>query len=396
MMTNYPLMRNNILPEDLKGVIELLQTQDPKLTQGPYVRKFEQEWSQWLGVKYSLFVNSGSSANLLAIAWLREKYPEGGKIIVPPFTWSSDISSVYWCGFEPLFIDITLNTLACNEELVEEALEKYDDIRAVFLTHAQGINGLTQKIIDACKRKNVYLVEDVCESHGSRFTSDIKAGAVGDISCFSYYYAHHMSTIEGGMVCTNDEKIYQYLRMARSHGMLREASDESYKQDIIANKKDLNEKFIFITPGFNVRNNEIGAIIGLSQLERLDNIVKKRAKNFKFFLDKSPEWIFKDFNMKGQSNYAFNIILKEKDNARMKRLQDILKNNNVEFRRGSAGGGNQLRQPYIEKMNLSKTYDLEKDTPVAEHIHFYGLYIGNYPDLDKNDIIQICEMIKKA
>ena len=201
----FPLMQNNILSNDLIPVIELLQQKDPKLTTGPKVKEFESLWSKWLGVKYSVFINSGSSANLLCLALLKEKFPNGGDIIVPPFTWSSDISSIIWMGFNPKFIDIKLSTLALNSDLVIQELEKNKNVKAIFLTHAQGINGLDEKLLNYIKENDIYLIEDVCESHGVVLDNGLKAGAVGDVSCFSFYYAHHMSTIEGGMVCTNDE-----------------------------------------------------------------------------------------------------------------------------------------------------------------------------------------------
>ena len=229
----YPLMKNNIKKEDLQSVIELLQEEDGKLTSGPKVEEFEKAWSDWLGVKYSIFVNSGSSANLLCMAWLKNKFPDGGKVIVPPFTWSSDISSIYWMGFELEFIDITLETLAIDGKLLRSKIEADDEIRAVFLTHAQGINGLTDEIYECCKKHNVILIEDVCESHGAYVDELTKAGAKGDLSCFSYYYAHHMSTIEGGMICTNDEKIYEFIRILRGHGMLREAKGEEIRHNIM-------------------------------------------------------------------------------------------------------------------------------------------------------------------
>ena len=151
----YPLMKNNILPSDLAPVIELLKSNDPRLTSGPFVKEFEDKWSTWLGVKHSVFVNSGSSANLLALAFLKEKFPNGGKIIVPPFTWSSDISSVIWMGFTPHFVDIRLETLGLNGDLVINEIESHDDIKAVFLTHAQGINGLDQKLLDYFQNKKI-------------------------------------------------------------------------------------------------------------------------------------------------------------------------------------------------------------------------------------------------
>ena len=149
----FPLMKNNLLEQDLLPVINLLNQKDPKLTSGPKVRQFEEAWSDWLGVKHSVFVNSGSSANLLCLALLKEKFPEGGDVIVPPFTWSSDISSIIWMGFNPIFIDIKLSTLGLNSDLVIKECEKNKNIKAIFLTHAQGLNGLDKKLLDYVNKK---------------------------------------------------------------------------------------------------------------------------------------------------------------------------------------------------------------------------------------------------
>ncbi len=386
-------MRNNITREDLDEVIKLLQTEDPKLTSGPKVLEFEKKWSEWLGVKYSIFVNSGSSSNLLAIAWLKNKFPNGGKIIVPPFTWSSDISSVLWMGFDPEFVDINMKTLAIDEDKFEEKISRNNDIRAIFLTHAQGINGLTEKIYSLCKKHNIFLIEDVCESHGVNSIFNKKAGSIGDISCFSYYYAHHMSTIEGGMVCTNDKNIYEFLIMSRAHGMLRESKDREIQAEYKKNYQDLNPLFIFPMKGFNFRNNEIGATIGLNQLKRLDEMIEIRKKNFSYFLNGLPNWAFKDFDLKGQSNYAFNLILKDKDNKLMSNLQETLNNNGIEFRKGSAGGGNQIRQPYVRSLGKYLDEEIPIIFPISDHIHFYSMYIGNYPSLTFKEIDLLLEKI---
>ena len=389
-------MKNNILDTDLSPVISLLKEKDPKLTSGPNVKKFEDLWSEWLGVKYSVFINSGSSANLLCLALLKEKFPNGGDVIVPPFTWSSDISSIIWMGFNPKFIDISLSTLGLNSDLVIQELKKNKNIRAIFLTHAQGINGLDDKLLNYVKANNIYLIEDVCESHGVVLETGEKAGAVGDVSCFSFYYAHHMSTIEGGMVCTNDESTYESLRMLRSHGMVREMHNENHKQKWINDYQDLNEKFIFTKPAFNFRNNEIGALIGIEQLKRLDNMIKKRAENFEYFLDLLPDWCFKGFNLKGQSNYAFNVILNEPNQQLMNKLEKKLEENGIEYRRGSAGGGNQMRQPYVRKIYNFTEKDFKEISPVTDHVHFYGMYLGNYPELTFKSIDEIAAIISSV
>ena len=392
----FTLMRNNIISDDLEEVIKLLRQPAAKLTSGPKVKEFEEEWSRWLGVKHSVFVNSGSSANLLCMAWLKTQFPEGGKVVIPPFTWSSDISSVYWMGFELEFVDIKMNTLAIDGQLLREKIEKDNDIKAVFLTHAQGINGLTDDIYECCKQNRVILIEDVCESHGVKVDEVTKAGAKGDLSCFSYYYAHHMSTIEGGMICTNSDEIYECIRMMRGHGMLREAQSKKLKSKYESEYPDLNPQFIFTTHGFNVRNNEIGALIGLSQLKRLDEMIEKRNRNFSYFVERLPNWAYKDFDLKGQSNYAFNIILKDADDELMERLENTLRANEIEYRRGSAGGGNQLRQPYVRSIDKFKKIDSKEAAPVTDHIHFYGLYLGNYPNLEKEEIDEILKILEKV
>ena len=343
----FPLMRNNILRKDLDAVIAYLKTDDPILTNGANVRAFEESWSKWLGVKYSVFVNSGSSANLLSLFILKERYPEGGEVIVPPLTWVSDIVSVILAGFKPIFCDIDKRTLGLDCEEVRKKLT--GQTRAVFITHAQGFNALSDDLLNMLEEKKICLIEDVCESHGATH-QDKKVGTFGWVSNFSFYYAHHMSTIEGGMICTDDENVYQSLRMLRSHGMLRESTSDKLKQEVQQNNPDLNPEFIFTHAGFNMRNTEIGGILGQSQLLRLSENISIRTRNLKLFLSGLDDNLFQtDFAIEGSSNYAFNLILKKKDGDFVKKDDEAFQENGVEFRRGSAGGGNQLRQPYLKK-----------------------------------------------
>jgi len=385
-MLNIPLMSNNIVKEDIQCLIDFLSKSD-RFTNGPIVRQFEQKWSEWLGVRHSLFVNSGSSANFMTMAGIAELYGRG-EIIIPAITWSSDISSVIMAGHIPVFTDVNLHNFAMSEE---ELLSKItEQTKAVFISHILGLNALTDKMIQTCKERNILLVEDVCESHGTKFKNE-KAGSIGQISNFSFYYAHHMSTIEGGMICTNDEDFYQQMRMYRSHGMLRESSDEGYKQKIYKEYPDLNPEFIFMVPGFNMRSTELNAVIGLNQLKRLDDNIRKRRENFELFcslLDKKT--YVTEFDLDGQSNYAFIVLLRENNTKIFERIIHMLTTEQVEFRRGTAGGGNQLRQPYIRKRFPEER---PQNYVNAEKIHFFGLYIGNYPDLEKEKIVKLCELL---
>ena len=390
-LVRFPLMRNNILRSDLDRVIDHLSTDDPILTNSVYVKKFEEEWSQWLGVKYSVFVNSGASANLISMTLLKLQYPQGGEVIVPPLTWVSDIASVLQCGFTPVFADIDPRTLGMKTELILEKIN--ENTRCVFITHIQGFNALTDNLLGELSLRGIPLIEDVCESHGAKHKNQ-KLGSIGWISNFSFYYAHHMSTIEGGMICTNDELVYQQARMLRSHGMVREVSSESLQKTYVDAHPDLNPDFIFAFPSFNMRGTEIGGILGRSQLPRLDENVKRRNENHLVFLAEIDNSRFRaDFFLEGASNYAFNLILREPDIAATERLMVHMRSNGIEFRRGSAGGGNHLRQPYLRGIVSENAW---LDYPETEHIHFHGFYVGNYPDLRVSEVRELCEIINSA
>ncbi len=390
-MNRYPLMRNNILREDLDAVIAHLQQDDPILTNGPNVRAFEAEWSAWLGVKYSVFVNSGASANLMSMAILRLRHPQGGEVIVPPLTWVSDVASVLQCGFTPIFADIDPATLGLDPA---QTLAKItEQTRAVFVTHVQGFDALTDTLVEELARRGVMLIEDVCESHGASHNGR-KLGSLGAMSNFSFYYAHHMSTIEGGMVCTDDPEIYQQARLLRSHGMVREVTDPDMRARYREEFPDLNPDFIFALPAYNLRNTEIGGILGRKQLARLDGVVARRTENLKLFLSLiDPARYRTDFKLEGSSNYAFNLILRHADDGLMRRLSARLTQEGVEFRRGSAGGGNQLRQPYLRGIVADDAYT---QVPETDHIHFYGMYIGNFPDLTEAEIRSLCAIVNAA
>ena len=384
----FPLMRNNILREDLDTLIEYLKKDDPMLTHGANVRAFEQEWSEWLGVKYSVFINSGASANLLSMAILKIRYPEGGEVIVPPLTWISDVATVLQNGFTPVFVDIDPQSLAMDTKQILAKIT--DKTRAVFLTHVQGFDGLTDELVLELEKRDIPLIEDVCESHGATHNGK-RLGSIGWMSNFSFYYAHHMSTIEGGMVCTNDFEVYQQARMLRSHGMVRESNDNAVKNQYITENPELNPDFIFAFPAYNVRNTELGGILGRSQLKRLDANVEKRTENLKRFLSQIDKDLYRtDFKLEGSSNYAFNLILKKPDFQLAEHLMQTMRQAGIEFRRGSAGGGNQLRQPYLKGI-VPQNY--HQQFPETEHIHFFGFYIGNFPDLNKQEIDDICQIL---
>lgn len=385
-MLNIPLMSNNIDQTDIDALIDFLQTSD-RFTNGPRVKEFEKKWAEWLGVKYCVMVNSGSSANFMTLATVRELYG-AGEVILSPIEWSSDIAAVMAAGMTPVFVDVDMDTLGMNEQEILDNITA--NTKAILLTHVLGYNAMTDKIREICSQKEICLIEDVCESHGATFNGK-KCGSIGDVSNFSFYYAHHMSTIEGGMVCTNDFEMYRTLRMFRSHGMLRECDDQEYIENVKKEYPDLHPEFVFMVPGYNFRSTELNAVIGLNQMKRLDNNIQKRQANYDLFIKSlDEEKFYTDFKSDGSSNYAFVILLREKYKHLFPKLTNVLDEENVEYRRGTAGGGNLLRQPFVRK----RYPEVDPTKYVnAEYIHSYGLYTGNYPSLEKEKIISLCEML---
>lgn len=380
-------MHNNILPEDKRALMMFLNESDT-LTQSTNVEAFEKEWSEWLGVKYSVFVNSGASANLLTMAIVA--HMKGcGEIIVPPVTWISDIASVIQTGHKPIFVDISRKHLGLRTDKTLAAIGP--NTKAVFITHLLGLNALSSKLVDELERRKIWLIEDCCEAHGATFNGK-KLGSIGMISNFSFYYAHHMSTVEGGMICTNSEEIYNIARMLRSHGLLRESKSQIYKEQVAKEHPDLNSQFIFMYPAYNVRSTELNAVIGRSQLPRLDANNKRRIENFELFLEHlDPNKYQTEFRTDGACPYALILVLKHRDHYLAYKVERLLRDLNVECRRGLSGGGNQLRQPFLAK----QAREFATLLPNAEHIHSCSWYIGNYPGLEKEKIVSLCNALSE-
>jgi CDP-6-deoxy-D-xylo-4-hexulose-3-dehydrase len=313
-----------------------------------------------------------------------------GEIIVPTITWVSDIAAVLHTRMTPVFVDINPRTLGMDHDHVLEKITS--NTRAVFLTHVLGYNALSQRLFDELKRRNIALIEDVCESHGATFQGR-RLGSFGLASNFSFYYAHHLSTIEGGMVCTNDADLYETVRMLRSHGMVRELDSDSRKREYWDEHPDLNPDFIFALPAYNVRSSEINAVLGLSQLTRLDETIERRNENLLCFLNHlNPDVYQTDFARDGCSNYALTLVLKHPDESLMNSVMATLRQLGVEFRRGTSGGGNQVRQPYLRRLLGD---DAWKSFPRADHVHFFGMYIGNYPTLPREKIVRLCDVLNQ-
>ena len=383
-MFKWPLINNNISQQDKRALSDFVLNTD-RFTNGPKVKEFEKAWSDWLGIKHTVFVNSGASANYIMASVLKEQ--KGlGEVIVPPIGWVSDIAPLVNLGFTPVFVDVDLKNMAISADNIRKAITP--DTVGIIMVHALGFNGLNKDIVDIAQTNKITLIEDCCESHGARFNGEL-IGNTGLMSNFSFYFGHHITTVEGGVVCTNDDEVYDLIKLFRSHGMTREASpalQAKYKQKY----PDLNPLFTFAVPGYNMRNSEFNAVLGLEQMHRLDYNIEARKNNLSLWLSSlSSEKYFLDYDVEGNSSFALPLVLKDKDSELFRRACDVLESESVEYRVGTAGGGNQARQPYLEKYDYKISGNLE----VADHIHDYGLYVGNHPELSSRQIINLCEKL---
>lgn len=366
----WPLMKDTITWGDKWKMIKFILT-TKQFTNGPRVRKFEEEWSKWLGCKYSLYVTSGSTANLLLIASIKEKYglKDGDKVLVPSCTWVTSVSPVIQCGFQPIFCDVNPINYSFDHDHLNRIADKHD-IKIVFTTHLLGYSA----DIEHYKKvfPNAIFLDDVCESHGCLAKDGTKIGSDSTGATFSFYFGHHMTTIEGGFVCTNDSELYSLMKSKRSHGLARELPPIDFEK---AKKQypDINPHFLFITEGYNVRNHEICAVIGSSQLKRLDNMISIRKRNYELFcsiIKKYENYFYIPSNAASNSSYAFPLVTKDEKIA--SRLKSNLQSSGIETR--PIVSGNLLRQPFLKEYVMEGGNDKDYFVNV---LHNNGVYVGN-------------------
>ena len=387
MEYNWPLINDNVTKSDRQVLSDFILSGE-RLTNGPKVNEFERIWSEWLGVKHSVMVNSGASANYISIAMVKELKGKG-EVIVPPLGWVSDLSSIAQLGMKPVIVDIDMKNLAITAENIKNAIT--NETKAIVLIHCLGFNGISDEIIKIAKDNDILLIEDCCESHGATYNGQ-KIGTFGDISLFSFYFGHHITTVEGGVVCVNTPELHDLAKLFRSHGMTREAS-----QELQAKYQErypyLNPLFTFAVAGFNMRSTEINAVLGIEQMKRLDYNIQKRTDNLNTWL-KNLDFhkYFTQFDTEGSSNFALPLVLNKEYKDKLKSVCSILEEEKVEYRLGTAGGGNQALQPYLNKLDHAVVGEL----PNANYIHYNALYIGNHPELTETQIINLCNKLNNV
>lgn len=359
------------------------------LSMGEQCRQFEEKFAAKQQRKFAVYVSSGSMANLVLIQSLRNlgKMKEGGCVGFSALTWPTNVMPLFQLGFKPVPIDCRLETLNISPETLEKELENLD---ALFLTNVLGFSDDVRRIQEMCAQKGVVLIEDNCESLGSR-VGGVLLGNFGLASTFSFFVGHHLSTIEGGMICTDDEEVYDMLVMTRAHGWDRNLSKE--KQEHLRNKNGIDaffSKYVFYDLAFNARPTEVNGFLGCVQIDYWDEIVQKRANHFQRFADalnKNEDFVSMQTNhMDLISNFAMPVV------CRTKELSDVYKNAfleaDVEIRPIIAG--DMTKQPFYKKYA-----QVFLDCPNSYFIHQKGFYFGNNPEMTEEELLQLIHLLEK-
>ena len=377
----YPLAKETINQDDINALIDWLKT-NPRLTMSELTKEFEQKWANYIGTKYAVFTNSGSSANLLMINTLIQSGKlKSKKIIVPAVSWSTTISPIIQFGYEPIMVDADEKTFGIDLDQTEELL-KNGDIGGIIFVQVLGVPHYKDRLLELCDQYDVPLLEDSCAALGSSYEDGTKVGQVGDVSTFSFYFGHQFSTIEGGMINTDDEDLYHMLLMLRSHGWGKDLPEELYKQKMVENNIDtFHEPFTFLVPGFNLRSTDLQAFIGIRQVEKANWISDNRAKNHIEYGKRLKEnFEFQAWGNDKPCSISFGALAKSEEHR--KEVVSRLIENEIETRIFSAG--NIGLHPFW-KERYGKFHG-----KVANKIHSRGFFLPNYPELKIEDIDFIC------
>ncbi|TXI33634.1 MAG: aminotransferase class V-fold PLP-dependent enzyme [Niabella sp.] len=387
-----PLIKSTFYNEEKvkKELIAFIKKSD-KLSFGAECEKFEKNFAKYQERKRCVFVNSGSSANLALIQALLnlKRLKRGDNVAFSALTWATNAMPLIQLGLNPVPVDIEIETLNISSQNFLEVIKK-NKVKALFITNILGFCGDIDKIKKICKEKDIILIEDNCESLGTIYKGK-KLGNFGLASTCSFYVGHHMSTIEGGSICTDDNELADMLSLVRAHGWDRNL--DFSKQDKIRKKFNVNSTFYsrytFYDLGYNLRPTEINGFIGNQELKHINKIVKQRNKNFlkiaKIIYKNDNFFPLKYDHIEFISNFAIPIVCKTEE-IRDKIVKDC--EGKIEIR--PIVGGDLTRQPFFAKY-VSKKYK----NPNAKLAHERGLYLGNNPELTDKDIDKIIKILSK-
>jgi CDP-6-deoxy-D-xylo-4-hexulose-3-dehydrase len=369
----WPLQENVITESDLETLVTFIR-KTKRFTQFANVRSFETKFAEWQGCRYCVYVNSGSSANLILLNAAQEafRWKAGDEVIVPAVTWTTTVTPVMQLGLTPVFVDVNLDDLAVDYEKVRQAITPRT--RAIFVAHLLGFPAAIGQLQEIISGREIQILEDCCESQGAVLHGR-KVGNHGLGGTFSFYWGHHMTTVEGGMVCTNNEDIYKLLLLKRSHGLARELPAE-FHDELKAQHADIDFNFLFLTDGFNVRNTEFNAVLGLEQLKRIDAFIGIRNTNYEKFLNECSLYSKHLILVERAGRSSFVLPFFFRDQQLKVAFQDVIRSAGIESR--PLISGNLLRQPFLVD-KLKREY-----FPNAEFIHENAFYIGNNQFVDDN------------
>ncbi len=375
------LVRDTIAQDDIDSLIDWLKT-NPRLTKGIKTIEFEQQWSNWLGCKYSVFVNSGSSANLaIFYGLILSGRLKNKKIVFPCLSWVTTVAPAIQLGLEPILCDTDSKTLGINTEEFEKIC-KQENPAALMIVHALAFPNNMEEIKRICDKYGVILLEDSCESVGTTVGGK-KTGTFGLVSSFSTYYGHHFSTIEGGFICTDDYELYNLFKSIRSHGWSRDLDEVTRRQlQMKYGIDDFRNLYTFYHPGFNLRATDLQAKLGIKQLEKLDGFCKDRWKNLKLYdqFIKNDYWKIDVSQFEFVSNFSYPII-----HPMAAKIAEKLAENRVECRPLIAGSIS--RQPFFYDRYGKKSFDF------SDKIHDYGMYVPNNPTMTIDEIKFVCDIV---
>ena len=377
------LVKDTISDIEMQKVADWLTT-SPRLTKGPLTLEFEKAWSSWQGCEYSVFVNSGSSANfLMMLALLQTDRLKNKTVVVPAVSWITTASPLIHLGFNPILCDCDNDDLGLDIEDFEKLCKEHSP-SAVVLVHVLGHANKMDKIRDICDRYNVLILEDCCEAHGARIDNE-KVGNFGLMSTFSFYFGHHMSTIEGGMICTSDRELYNILVSLRSHGWVRDMETD-IKSGILQkyDVDDFQSAYFFVYPGMNVRSTDLNAFIGLLQLENLDETIDARYRNYQLYYELLNDVChIQNSESSIVSSLALGLLTPHRD-----RVAKALIKNQVECRPLICGS--LQRHPF-----WYENYPV-RSMPNAERVHKHGLYIPCHQAMTNDDIRYVANVIRNS
>lgn len=392
-MTKYPLACSSWDENEINAAIDVIKS--GRCTMGEKVREFEKKFAQKFGSKYAVMSNSGSSANLLAVAALmyrNKSLQKGDEVIVPAVSWSTTYYPLHQYGLKMKFVDIDLRTLNIDIDQVRKAIGP--KTKAIFAVNLLGNPNNLQELVDLCNEKGLILLEDNCESMGSTFNGK-QTGTFGLMGTYSSFFSHHICTIEGGVTVTDDEELYQFMISLRAHGWTRELPDTNFVHNKDGNP--FNDLFRFVVPGYNLRPNELYAAIGLHQLDKLDGIIENRRKNARAFALAAAELnryyngqlIFQSsYSGADSSFFGFSVVLDGELSGMRPLFVKRLVENGIECRPIVAG--NFAKNPVVKHMDC-ETFGVLKN---ADKIDTDGFFIGN-SHLDLADAIDHFEKVMK-